>query len=415
MQLKIFHHYAPPPFQIAERKGRGHPDTLCDSIASAISHHYSNYCLNEFGYVLHHNCDKVGMIGGKVEVEFGHGRLTEPVKFILNGRFSASFGGREIPYREIATKVIKDYLSAVLVNFDANRDLEIIDLIHNNSSPGAVGTSAEIPVAGSRLVYFNPRDKNDLSYVQSLKANDTSIGIGYAPLSVADSVALKLETYLNSAAFKSVYPFIGTDIKIMVVSVEQTIDITIALPFICTLTPDLTFYHAQIKHLIEIMRVFIGELYPSHEVKITVNNRDKPELKEVYLTLTGSSIEMGDEGLVGRGNRLNGVISSTQFVSMEAASGKNPIFHVGNVYNILAQRIAARIYEALGVANHVHLVSQTGRLLRDPWYGIITLASEIDNQHSAVIETIAADELQKVYESSLEAIRQSVPDVSKDK
>ena len=62
-------------FEIVERKGIGHPDTLSDALAERLSNAYSKYTLKHFGAVLHHNFDKVGMMGGKCSVEFGSGKM----------------------------------------------------------------------------------------------------------------------------------------------------------------------------------------------------------------------------------------------------------------------------------------------------------------------------------------------------
>ncbi|MBI2996856.1 MAG: hypothetical protein HYY46_00145, partial [Deltaproteobacteria bacterium] len=44
--------------EIVERKGLGHPDTICDAIMEAISQSLCQAYLERFGSILHHNCDK---------------------------------------------------------------------------------------------------------------------------------------------------------------------------------------------------------------------------------------------------------------------------------------------------------------------------------------------------------------------
>ncbi|MCX7841342.1 MAG: methionine adenosyltransferase, partial [Anaerolineae bacterium] len=41
------------PVEIVERKGIGHPDSLCDGMAERISVEYSKWCLEHFGMILH--------------------------------------------------------------------------------------------------------------------------------------------------------------------------------------------------------------------------------------------------------------------------------------------------------------------------------------------------------------------------
>jgi S-adenosylmethionine synthetase len=44
--------------EIVERKGLGHPDTICDLVMERISQALSQAYLQHFGKILHHNCDK---------------------------------------------------------------------------------------------------------------------------------------------------------------------------------------------------------------------------------------------------------------------------------------------------------------------------------------------------------------------
>jgi len=75
-----------------------------------------------------------------------------------------------------------------------------------------------------------------------------------------------------------------------------------------------------------------------------------------------------DDGQVGRGNRLNGLITPGRAMSLEAAAGKNPVGHVGKIYNVLAAAMAREICEALPEVEQasVQLVSQIGRPVSEP-------------------------------------------------
>ncbi len=64
---------------------------------------------------------------------------------------------------------------------------------------------------------------------------------------------------------------------------------------------------------------------PGGKWPVHVNTADDIKKKSVFLTVTGTSAEMGDDGSVGRGNRCNGLITPNRPMSMEATSGKNPI------------------------------------------------------------------------------------------
>ena len=95
------------PYEVVERKGLGHPDTLADGLAEAISNEYSKYCLDKYGAVLHHNVDKISIIGGLVDIDFGKGRVQKSPTIILNGRMSESFKGKKINIILVLGRVIK--------------------------------------------------------------------------------------------------------------------------------------------------------------------------------------------------------------------------------------------------------------------------------------------------------------------
>ncbi|MFH1610917.1 MAG: methionine adenosyltransferase [Patescibacteria group bacterium] len=403
MDLKLFGGFTNLPFSITERKGLGHPDTLCDGAADYVSQQYSQYCLEKFGEVLHHNCDKFVILGGTAKVGFGYGKIVSPFRFIMNGRFSESFGATKIEYKSLIRQWIKEYVSNILTLIDSNKDMEIVDMIHSNPSPGIISTDVKNLPPRSSIFMFTPRNKKDLTQSTFLESNDTSAGVGYAPLNTSDLVAIAVEKKFNSKDFKIKHPYIGSDIKVMVVTVDRTIKITTCIPFIGLYTPSIKFYKDKIKWLKEMIndevKNIIGKQY---SLSITINNRDVIKMNEVYLTATGSSVESGDEGIVGRGNRINGVISMTEPMSMEAACGKNPIYHIGKLYNVLAKRIAFKIYDLYNISCKVYLVSQTGRDLQDPWQCIITLSTKKYNKEG--ISNIVKKELSDVVDLSNDLI-----------
>jgi S-adenosylmethionine synthetase len=71
---------------------------------------------------------------------------------------------------------------------------------------------------------------------------------------------------------------------------------------------------------------------------------------------------------VGRGNRVNGLITPYRPMSLEAAAGKNPVSHTGKLYNLLAERIAGRIAGGLeGVDEaYCYLLSRIGSPVSEP-------------------------------------------------
>ena len=59
------------PTEFVERKGVGHPDTICDRAAEELSIALSEYYMERYGRILHHNVDKCVLAGGQSKVYFG--------------------------------------------------------------------------------------------------------------------------------------------------------------------------------------------------------------------------------------------------------------------------------------------------------------------------------------------------------
>lgn len=99
-----------------------------------------------------------------------------------------------------------------------------------------------------------------------------------------------------------------------------------------------------------------------------MNTADKIKVGLVYITVTGTSAEHGDDGNTGRGNRIHGLITPCRLMSLEATAGKNPINHVGKIYNVLAKLIANRVHkEVKGIREvYVKVLSQIGRPIDEP-------------------------------------------------
>lgn len=103
-------------------------------------------------------------------------------------------------------------------------------------------------------------------------------------------------------------------------------------------------------------------------IQILVNAADDPERGAIYLTVTGTSAESGDDGETGRGNRSNGLITPLGTMSLEAAAGKNPLTHVGKLYGAMAQQIAESLVDEIGEvqAAECYLVSRIGAPINQP-------------------------------------------------
>lgn len=354
-------------FEVVERKGVGHPDTLCDTIAEKVSQAYSQYCLKHYGIILRHMVDKIALSGGTAKVKFGGGEMQKPIRLYLNCRFTRTYQQEAIPYLEIVKDVVYKHFGEVLPLLDLDQWLIIVDNTHFAPGPGVV-YDADSSTQNERQFFFEiPQKEFAVFHDNSLRSNDTSTSVTYSPLSVTEQIVMLVETTLNGHEFKKLHPYVGTDIKVMAKRIQRHLDLTVCVPFVAVHTPNKEFYFEKIKLLTDTIKQLVMSKFEQLDVSISLNTRDNPNKSDYYLTLTGSAIESGDEGVVGRGNRYNGVIPFTRHMSMEACCGKNPVYHVGKLYTAIGSLISDEIYRLAGLETYVYLTSQMGRSLSDPW------------------------------------------------
>lgn len=377
----------PDATSIVERKGLGHPDTLADHLAERLSRAYSRYTVEQFGAVLHHNFDKLALLGGASEVRYGAGRMTAPVRVLVNGRAAPSCGGENIPVLEIVEAEVRAFFSEQLA--EVADHLDIAFNITSNSSPGAVLTGDGVP---DRTRWFNPRSVEDLRERRVRLSNDTSLGTGWAPENPFESFVRELVNHLSGVSeFTRRHAWCGSDVKLMGYWDGDQADVVLCVPQKSWHVADRAEYIRNTETVLAECHRLAGLRLPGMTTRFRLNARDVPEKDELYLTYTGSSIESGDEGVVGRGNRVNGLITPLRPMNLEGANGKNPVYHVGKLYNIAAQRLADRLHQATGGHAEVHLVSTTGQRLDQPWRVLVRLSSsdvEIDKVQAMVAETL---------------------------
>ncbi len=344
------------PTEIVERKGLGHPDSLCDGIAESVSRSLAAAYEERVGKVLHYNTDETQLVAGSATPAFGGGELTEPIYILVVGRATSEYQGTTIPTEPIALRAARQYLEAHVPELDIGTDV-IVDVKLGEGS----GDLQE--VFGSRGVPT---------------ANDTSYGVGYAPLSETEEIVLNTERRLNHD-YSVEHPELGPDIKVMGKRENDHIDITVAAAMIDTYIADMDAYADAVAGV----REYVAELahdYTDREVSIQVNTADDYETGSIYLTTTGTSAEQGDDGSVGRGNRANGLITPNRSMSMEATSGTNPVNHVGKIYNLLSTEIAEQVVaDVEGIRDlRITLLSQIGRPIDQPHVADIHVSTEQD-------------------------------------
>ncbi|MYR55982.1 methionine adenosyltransferase [Streptomyces sp. SID625] len=377
----------PDATTIVERKGLGHPDTLADHLAERLSRAYSHHSVERFGAVLHHNFDKLALLGGASEVRYGAGRMTAPVRVLVNGRAAPMCGGERIPVEEIVEAEVRAFFAERLP--EVSDHLDIAFNITSNSSPGAVLTGDEAP---DRTRWFNPRSIEDLRERRVRLSNDTSLGTGWAPENTFESFVRELVNHFSGESdFTRTHAWCGSDVKLMGYWDGEQADVVLCVPQKSPFVASRAEYVRNTETVLAECQRLAALWLPGTEARFRLNARDVPEKDELYLTYTGSSIESGDEGVVGRGNRVNGLITPLRPMNLEGANGKNPVYHVGKLYNIAARRLAERLHEATGEHAEVHLVSATGQRLDQPWRVLVRLASpdvKVDKVQALVEETL---------------------------
>ncbi len=336
--------------EIVERKGLGHPDYIADSSSEAVSRRLCQYYLEHYGTILHHNVDKGLVVGGRANVWFGGGEVVEPIYIIVAGR-ATSYVEREgkieqIPVGTLAVEAIRDFIKHNFRFLDPDRHV----IIDYKIKQGSVDLRA----------VFEAGEKVPL-------ANDTSFGVAFAPLSATERLVLETEKLLNSPDFKKELPETGEDVKVMGLRKGKEVELTVAVAMISSLVPDKDHYFS-VKEEVKDRILDLASKICDLPVEVCVNAADDPRRGIYYLTVTGTSAEHGDDGNTGRGNRIHGLITPCRYMSLEATAGKNPVNHVGKLYNVLAYRIAQRVYEEVKGVREVYVkaLSRIGKPIDDP-------------------------------------------------
>ncbi len=366
-----------PSMEFVERKGKGHPDTICDGISEKLSVALSKYYLEKTGRILHHNVDKAILVGGQARAWFGGGEVIEPIYLMLVGRAIGRLDKEDtVPIGRLAVTAAKSYIKENLRYLDTESHL-IVDYRIKQ---------------GSIDLVKNFEAGNDIPL-----ANDTSFGVGFYPMTDAEKLALETEKFINSEEGKKIFPQVGEDIKVMALRHEKEIKLTIAAAMISKLIKNKEDY-LEIKRQLSIKVLELSSEITKMKVDLVINGADKPEKDIFYLTVTGTSAENGDDGQVGRGNRANGLITPFRPMSLEATAGKNPISHTGKLYSVLAMDIAKKLVEEnkhISNAN-VYMLSQIGSPITEPQSVYVEASADIsDEAVSSYAEGIVKESLQE--------------------
>ena len=331
--------------EIVERKGLGHPDSICDGVAEAVSSGLAQMYLDRVGKVLHFNTDESQLVAGNAAPSFGGGEMLKPIYLLIVGRATKTYQGEKIPAETVALREARAYLEENFPYLDVGSDI-IVDVKLGEGSGDlqeVFGEDGSVPMA-----------------------NDTSYGVGHAPLSETEQIVYNTEKRLNGE-YAAENPEVGQDIKVMGKREGDHIDVTIAVAMIDQFIETMDAYEEAVAGVKSYVQDLVTE-YTDREVTIHVNTADNIEEGAIYLTTTGTSAEQGDDGSVGRGNRASGLITPNRPMSMEATSGKNPVNHIGKIYNLLSTEIANSVAEEVeGIEQvQIRLLSQIGQPIDHP-------------------------------------------------
>ena len=355
--------------EIVERKGLGHPDSICDGIAENVGRALAETYLDRFDRLLHFNTDETQLAAGRAAPAYGGGEILEPIYLLVVGRATKSYQGEQIPAESVALRAAQEYLDENFPHLDVGNEV-VVDVRLGEGSGDlqtVFGEEGAVPMA-----------------------NDTSYGVGHAPLTETEQIVAGTERRLNGE-YQAQNPEVGQDIKVMGKREGDHIDVTVAVAMVDEYVAGLESYRDAVGGVREYVRELTEE-YTDREVSVHVNTADNYDEGAVYLTTSGTSAEQGDDGSVGRGNRANGLITPNRPMSLEATSGKNPVNHIGKLYNLLSTEIASSVAnEVDGIRQlQVRLLSQIGQPIDHPHVADTMVVTEDGVELAEVREEIEA-------------------------
>ena len=373
-------------FEIVERKGIGHPDTICDLIMNQVSIDLSKLYLKETGVIQHHNMDKALLVAGQSESNFGGGKIIKPMKMILGDRATFDIGERKLLIGDLAIQTAKEWFE---------KNLRFVNDEH-------VEYQVEIGVTSKEL-------QSIFENTSSFAANDTSVLVGYAPFTETESIVLNTEQHINSKQFKDNFPESGEDVKVMGFRDANHVDLTIATAFVDKFISSENQYFQRKEDMLQEINEFLKKNY-SMEITANMNCLDSKNrgMSGLYLTVLGTSADSADSGQVGRGNMASRVISPSRPAGSEATAGKNPVSHIGKIYNALSFKIANEIHTKVSGLDEVcvWMYNVIGRPVNDPKAVIVqpTTVGQLHDAEKNQINEIVESNLQNIHEFCNELI-----------
>jgi S-adenosylmethionine synthetase len=381
--------------EIVERKGLGHPDFMCDAIMDRISVELSREYKKRTGEIRHHNIDKSLLAAGEAETRFGGGAVRKPMLLVIGDRATFQAGKVKIPVGEIAIRTAKEWIKEKLRFVDPEKHVEY---------------QIELKPGHPELMdIFDRKGK-------VLGANDTSAAVGYAPITRTEQIVLNVEKHVNSPKFKKSFPESGEDVKVMGFRKNNDLRLTMSMALVDRYVKNENDYFKKKAELLEEITGFVKENTNFGKAIVDLNTLDVRGrgIDGVYITVTGTSAEAGDSGEVGRGNRTNGVIPLNRPYCSEAAAGKNPVSHVGKIYNALTHKIAGEVCKNVSGLEEVYiwLLSQIGKPIDQPAIAATQVVMKGNNSFESVkkeIEEVVNRELENIDKFTADLAQGKIP------
>lgn len=243
--------------------------------------------------------------------------------------------------------------------------------------------------------WFHPRGLDDLPELTRLRCNDSAYLVSCAPRTRAELATLLCEAWLAEQ------PWSGSDIKVMTLRRGPRLEVTIRVPALVG-QPGSPAHSGEFRaHLIEAetaLTALLSRCAPDLHISVGCNSTEHPAetgpLSGDYVTVSGSALDFGEDGLTGRGNGRHGLITPAHGDGVEATAGKNPTYHVGKVGAWLADQAAALLAAEYGQARLglawrigtrfdepalIHLLTDAGEFLHPGWEQVREiLAAHVD-------------------------------------
>lgn len=357
--------------EIVECKGVGHPDSLVCQIAESVCLGISNFHRKKYKIIPRFNIDQVEINGGEIEVKFRKNKLITPGRISITGKVACFLPGD----MELINKIVVEETKKIL---RATFDESIFKFF-------VIKANINRYLGNNKLFFEN--QKIPLS-------EDTSLGIGFYPYTEIE----KLTLATNNQLFEMSKHFpVGKDTKVMVFRKAKKIQIIISIAFLSNKIKNIEEYFLIERNMGLKLKKFLSNKIKT-KFQLVINAADDIKTNKFYITATGTAAEH-DKGSLGRGNGLSGLITPYRPSSFEVVYGKNPVYNVSKLYNILAYHLAKKISKLIKNNNYIEIeiLSRIGNPINAPQIIDIKTSRKTSKNNNIKIKNIIENEFDKLF------------------